>query len=482
MRKLLVALLSALALTAAVAQEPAVGVLYSGTSSMGAEKIANGTAGQCLVANASGKPTFQTCSSTFTCGLNEIAFENASGVIGCSSNILWQDSIGQQSVANIGNSNGRCTGGATGANAPYTCATAVPQLTSLPLYTGTTQGQDLILAAGAALSADLSSTLASNGFYTSLVLGNNGDSLLHFGKANPQFTIWGQNPGTGNAAAGTVVKIGVDDTFGTNANGPWMALSVSNSAATQCPGTTVNGNRQFSPSPGARCSALISSSLPLVLGVNPGSSPDVAYDIMAATGLSRTMSIGTTPVTAIGMTSAGTNAVLSIGDTGGTSSLTLKGPAGGILLSGVSTGTNADFLCMAVSGAILIQSSACTISSERFKTNLQLLEDASPVMRLHVRSFEMKQTDIPNRDPNFTHRQVGLVAEEVAEVMPDCAVYENDMRTPKSYRPECVTAYGVRVLQDHQRVLERQQIEIYTAYVWLALLTGYALIRRRRAS
>ena len=140
--------------------------------------------------------------------------------------------------------------------------------------------------------------------------------------------------------------------------------------------------------------------------------------------------------------------------------------AGQLYDTALTTGTNADFLCLASTGQFLLQSSSCTISSARFKTNIHDLLDASPVLKLDVKEFQMKQTAIPNHDPNFTHPQIGLIAENVAKVVPECAVYENDMKTPKSYRPECIMALGVRVLQDHQRVLTRDEI-------WLALLTAW---------
>lgn len=156
-----------------------------------------------------------------------------------------------------------------------------------------------------------------------------------------------------------------------------------------------------------------------------------------------------------------------------------SGTTGVTSLLGISTGTNADFLCLSSAGVVLLQASACTISSEKFKTNIELLQDASPILKLHVDSYSMKQTEIPNRDPNFTHKQIGLLAEEVAEIAPECAIYENDMKTPKSYRPECITALGVKVLQDHQRVITRQQYEIYVLGLWCALLT-VCCIRVRR--
>lgn len=167
--------------------------------------------------------------------------------------------------------------------------------------------------------------------------------------------------------------------------------------------------------------------------------------------------------------------------------------AGGILDAGqlydtaLTTGTNADFLCLSSAGQFLLQASSCTISSRRFKRDIELLKDASAVMKLEPVFFQMKPT-VPNHDRNYYHPQVGLTAENVAVVLPKCAVYEQDMKTPKSYRPECVMAYGVKLLQKHQlllqdyeRTFEQQQWEIGLLALWCALLTLPRALKLARA-
>jgi len=117
----------------------------------------------------------------------------------------------------------------------------------------------------------------------------------------------------------------------------------------------------------------------------------------------------------------------------------------------LTTGTAADTVCMASGGEFIIQATACTNSSRRFKEHIKAFkEDAlSDISLLSVMSFNLKQQDeTPNRDPNFATDQVGLLAEDVARVMPKCALYENDMKTPKSYRQECVIAYLVKGTQE----------------------------------
>ena len=136
---------------------------------------------------------------------------------------------------------------------------------------------------------------------------------------------------------------------------------------------------------------------------------------------------------------------------GGSNTITLDAEAGGLTLSNLGTGTNADFLCLSSAGVVLVQTSACTISSLRFKEDVVDMQgSALPELgEMEVASFRMKQSGT-NADPNAGSRQVGLIAENIAQVAPECAIYENDMKTPKSYRQECVIALLVRASQEQQ--------------------------------
>ncbi len=117
---------------------------------------------------------------------------------------------------------------------------------------------------------------------------------------------------------------------------------------------------------------------------------------------------------------------------------------GGMTNTHITTGTNADFLCLSAGGVFLLQTSACTISSMRFKNWLGDVSSSDAlrdVFRLKPIAFTMKEdAQHPNPDRNYPRPQIGLSAENVAEVMPLCAIYEDDGTTPKSYRQECVIA------------------------------------------
>ncbi len=135
---------------------------------------------------------------------------------------------------------------------------------------------------------------------------------------------------------------------------------------------------------------------------------------------------------------------------------------GGVQLSGLSTGTNADFLCLSGTGVVLLQTSACTISSVRFKMDLRPLDrdalgmiaDMMPV------SFRMKPGDKPNADRNFAKPQLGLTAENIAAIDPRMAIYEPDGVTPKSYRQEAVIAVLVGAIKEQQREIEDLRAEL----------------------
>lgn len=129
---------------------------------------------------------------------------------------------------------------------------------------------------------------------------------------------------------------------------------------------------------------------------------------------------------------------------------------GGVVLLNQTTGTNADFLCLSSAGLILVQTSACTISSMRFKQDINPLEASAvgEIMKLEPVTFRMKDMAKPNPDPNFKSVQIGLTAENVSKVDKRLAIYENDMKTPKSYRQESVIALLVKGMQEQQKQID----------------------------
>ena len=114
---------------------------------------------------------------------------------------------------------------------------------------------------------------------------------------------------------------------------------------------------------------------------------------------------------------------------------------------------------------LTLQSSACTISSRRFKAHIVDFKGNALVgiSALEVASYNMKASNGPNKDPNYYSRQSGLIAENVAKVFPKCAIYEDDMKTPKSYRQECIIAMlvkGEQELMEQNRLLKTELAEM----------------------
>lgn len=133
-----------------------------------------------------------------------------------------------------------------------------------------------------------------------------------------------------------------------------------------------------------------------------------------------------------------------------------------VTFSGLTTGTNADFLCLSAGGAVLIQATACTISSVVHKNVESVFSPAqglADVMALQTFGFRMKDGATPNPDPNYDRPQIGLLAEQVATVDPRLAIYEDDLKTPKSYRQESVIAALVASQQAQQGEIEDLQIK-----------------------
>lgn len=143
----------------------------------------------------------------------------------------------------------------------------------------------------------------------------------------------------------------------------------------------------------------------------------------------------------------GTNAIA-------TESTTLRG---GLTVPDVTTGTNADFACFAAGGVITLQSTACTISSRRYKENILPLSETAldELMQLNPVQFNKKEMNsTPNKDRNFGKTELGFIAEDIADLDPRLAIYEDDLTTPKSYRQEGIQSLIVKSVQIQQKEIE----------------------------
>ena len=128
--------------------------------------------------------------------------------------------------------------------------------------------------------------------------------------------------------------------------------------------------------------------------------------------------------------------------------------SGGVTLTGLSTGTNADTLCKTTAGVVTIDAgNTCGVSKRILKENFLALDGHKALQDLaglQPTQFNLKKTNPPDADPNATHTQYGFIAEEVAAVDPYLALYDSDMKTPKNYRTTSVLALLVKGFQEQQ--------------------------------
>lgn len=128
----------------------------------------------------------------------------------------------------------------------------------------------------------------------------------------------------------------------------------------------------------------------------------------------------------------------------------------------VTTGTSADYACFASGGVLILQTSVCVSSMRSLKEAIRPATAAETDSILHLPSevFRFKATKPANPDPNATALQAGVIADEVAKYVPLCAIYKDDMKTPKSYRPECLTSLLMAQVQKQAREIAKLEARV----------------------
>ncbi len=267
----------------------------------------------------------------------------------------------------------------------------------------------------AALTTGTLNTCIGNGACDATTTGNNNTAVG--GNALGAASINGGSVAIGNNAGGASTG-GLGTFLGTN-----TGLLVSTGASNTIVGSSVAST------------VLTTGANNVLIGTNNSLTT-------AAAGTSNTIGIGAGSTAILAVTGAGTPT---------TSTTTINGQQ---VNPNLTTGTNADTVCMEAGGRLLIQAAACTISSMRFKNliggykvggALDTIRGLEPIV------FTMKEGEKPNPDRNYGNTQVGLSAENVAAIEPRCAIYEEDGSTPKAYRQECLIAILVAAVQAQQQ-------------------------------
>lgn len=298
--------------------------------------------------------------------------------------------------------------------------------------------------------------------------------------------------GTGTSTAftaGSVVYAGTSGTYSqNNANFFWDNSNVRLGIGTSAPstslmvsGATGNNTLTLGPYTGSGSGIIIinnNNSGTLGTGTISGTQTngmefnDAQGFNFSTTGLTNPSAHATVQVTgnlAVGSGYVGTtptsNGMIVQGSVGIGTNVPLAG--GPLTINGITTGTNADFLCLSSLGVVLLQTTACTISKSTYKENVINISGVTAmktIMALKPVKFNMKQTNPKNSDPNFLHPQYGFLAEGVASVDKNLSVFDNDMTTPKSWRQESMIALAISGLQQHEVRLNNieEQIPLLT--------------------
>jgi uncharacterized small protein (DUF1192 family) len=134
-------------------------------------------------------------------------------------------------------------------------------------------------------------------------------------------------------------------------------------------------------------------------------------------------------------------------------SLILGGTGGYAVNVGIATATPANILTIVQDSATdPIADSWTTYSSRRWKTNIQTLGDAlERVRRLRGVSFNWKRDG---------QHDIGLIAEEVGEVVPEVVAYEENGVDAKSVDYARLTALLVEAVKEQQVQIKELRAEV----------------------
>jgi hypothetical protein len=121
-------------------------------------------------------------------------------------------------------------------------------------------------------------------------------------------------------------------------------------------------------------------------------------------------------------------------------------------------GGAAETVCVDSNGKLWGSNSGCTGSSRRFKDQIADMGDSSSkLFQLRPVTFFYK----PQYDDGARHLQYGLIAEEVAQVYPEMAVYDSDGQ-PSGVKYQLLAPMLLNELQKEHAVVMSQQDELQT--------------------
>ena len=199
---------------------------------------------------------------------------------------------------------------------------------------------------------------------------------------------------------------------------------------------------------------IFGAALPLPAAATMGISGEASVPTMSANGEAALFITSTTG--GISLMGKGSTNDFTVYNSSGSPVVTVPTGTASPAFPGVTTGTNADFACLAAGGVMTLQTSACTISSLRFKPDWKRYRGnvMEAIDRFDVGTFHIAGQEHNPDKANASRMQIGLNAENVAAIEPRCAIYEADGTTPKSYRQECVIAMLVAAVKTQQHEID----------------------------
>jgi hypothetical protein len=146
----------------------------------------------------------------------------------------------------------------------------------------------------------------------------------------------------------------------------------------------------------------------------------------------------------------------------------------GLTINPTSTGTAADVLCMTSAKLVILQAAgSCTISKRELKNWYPFTATVLPsILNTELDMFQFKDWK-KNEDRNAKTYQAGFMADNVAKLFKECALYEKDMKTPKGYRPECMIAISFKgIKEEHDARIAEERLFEYRIERLEALIHG----------
>jgi hypothetical protein len=255
-----------------------------------------------------------------------------------------------------------------------------------------------------------------------------------------------QNTGIANTALGTTALL--QNTTGNNNTA--VGSSALQQSTTGKNNTAVGANALFSNTAGGDDNTALGFN---ALGQNTTGTNNTALGrsaLAAITNGDNNIALGASA----GVNSTASSSSIFIGNAGlAADTVTIKIGAQGLqtsaFIAGISGATSTSGI------AVLVNSSGqlgTTPSSRRYKDDIEPMGDVSAaLLKLRPVTFRYKQPDDDGSKP----LQYGLIAEEVAEVLPGLAVFNKD-GTPETVKYHLLPSFLLAGYQQQQKIIETQ--------------------------